>query len=344
MFYLDVETTGCPGSGSIYNPDNRIVQLSAVGPNDSAFNQLVNPELHIPKASTDIHRITNSMVRPQPSFRTVFPMFRKYVNKIAPPRSSMVVFVAHNAFGFDMLVIQKECDRAGLKVPSHWHFYDTLPIYRRVLPPEQSKRLGDLYQRAFGTGLEGAHDALADSKALKRLFENDLIGIFSTADCVPADSYPYLDNDNPASCIRGIGQATQKRLNRIFRTPCCTIGMLRDFASGKSNAEIELFIRQNLKQNAEAYVYSIWLEICMGNGELPHRMFTFFPFVDNTFTAMLSPDVLNVFKQSNIRSVEQLKRAFMYNYKENKGNWNTYIKTTGASHYHVQMMLNSKTN
>lgn len=340
LFYVDVETTGCPGSGSIYNPDNRIVQLSCVGPNNASFNQLVNPEVHIPQSSTDIHRITNTMVFSNPAFRTIFPMFRKFVNKYAP-RGSTVVLVAHNAYGFDMPIIQKECDRNGLRIPTHWYFYDTLPIYRQVLPTDQSKKLGDLYQRAFSVGLEGAHDALADSKALQRLFEHDLTGLFCIEDCVSANTYVYLNDDAPASNVRGIGQATQRRLNKLFQTSECTVGMLRAFAKDKTNAEVEMFIRQQLKQNAETFVYSIWLEMCMGNGELPHRMFTFFPFVDNTFSAIFAPKVLECFKSSNIRSIEQLKRAFMYSYKENKHLWNAYIETTGASHYHVQMMLNA---
>lgn len=254
----------------------------------------------------------------------------------------MVVIVAHNAFGFDQVVLQKECDRCNLRVPCQWYFYDTLPVYRRVLKPERSKKLGDLYIAAFGVPLEGAHDALADSCALKALFEHDLAGVFSFADCVQANQYIYLPDEVPADTIRGIGKATLRKINNLLRKHS-TVGDLRVYCTEKDNAGIEKWIRDVLGQRAEAYVYSIWMQITKGGGELPHRMFSLFPFMEHSFSVVMQPkaEVLATMKAQNIRSPEQLKRQFMYNYKQDKAAWDSWVAKVGGSKFHIQMLLNS---
>ena len=70
--YFDLETTGCPNSGSIYHDNHRIVQISAVS-GLQRFDATVNPQCHIPFQSTAIHTITNEDVVGRPSFSKIFP-------------------------------------------------------------------------------------------------------------------------------------------------------------------------------------------------------------------------------------------------------------------------------
>ena len=58
--FFDLETTGCPRSGSIFHEFHRIVQISAVC-GDSTFDATVDPQCHIPSESTAIHRVTNDI-------------------------------------------------------------------------------------------------------------------------------------------------------------------------------------------------------------------------------------------------------------------------------------------
>lgn len=64
---LDVETTGL-GLG------NRVIEIAVL---DSAgrvlLNTLLNPEIYIPMRTTEIHGITNEMVKDQPTFQDIAP-------------------------------------------------------------------------------------------------------------------------------------------------------------------------------------------------------------------------------------------------------------------------------
>ncbi|GAA6165078.1 hypothetical protein NBRC116590_27820 [Pelagimonas sp. KU-00592-HH] len=102
---FDTETTG------LLPHKDEIVQIGAVRvvngrivPGEE-INQLVNPGMKIPAASTKVHHVTNEMVADAPGIDTVSRDFHKFANGS--------VIVAHNA-PFDMAFLKRHGKRLGV--------------------------------------------------------------------------------------------------------------------------------------------------------------------------------------------------------------------------------------
>jgi len=337
--FFDLETTGCPQSGSIFHDYHRIVQISAVC-GDQTFDAVVNPQCHIPSESTEIHRVKNSDVQASPTFAKIFPLFRAFIKKQIK-RGVVVVLVAHNAFGFDKPMLEKECARFGLRIPPSWKFYDTLLKYRTQFSELSSKRLGDIYKERFGEDLTGAHNSLADSLALKRLFELDLRLHFTMDETLPVHEQRYLNDNEDVVRVRGIGQKTKAKLSRVLNIQDPTIGQLRErLVSGHSYAEIELFIRTQMNCYKEQFVFSILCEIVQPTQ--PHLLFQSFPFLQHTFTVGFSAETVNTLMiKHRIRSAEQLKRLYLFKFKECGEAWDTLLRDINVNPFHISMMMRS---
>jgi DNA polymerase-3 subunit epsilon len=161
---VDVETTGSRAGG-----DDRITEVAVVlaGPRgrvETALDRLVNPERPIPPIVTRLTRITDEMVRGQPTFREI-------VDDVLTALAGRV-FVAHNA-QFDWRFVDSEVRRArdlrldGPRVC-------TVKLARRLIPGLKNRGL-DSVSRYFGIEIENRHraggDALATARILVRLLE-----------------------------------------------------------------------------------------------------------------------------------------------------------------------------
>jgi DNA polymerase III epsilon subunit-like protein len=72
--YLDTETTGLNGQ------KDRLVEIALVGDGgEVVINTLINPGIPIPSRASDIHGITDAMVRSAPSFETLWAEIQGYV-------------------------------------------------------------------------------------------------------------------------------------------------------------------------------------------------------------------------------------------------------------------------
>ena len=155
---FDTETTGfSPGS-------DRIVELSAVCFTVKEVlwetNWLINPQRRIPPYARAVHGITDKMVAGRPTFRRVWPHFRK--------AASGTILLAHNA-AFDVGFINAELKRAGMdSVPLP--VLDSLHIFRRWYPRSPSHSLAVLveYLKLPATRF---HRALDDAAYLAAIFQ-----------------------------------------------------------------------------------------------------------------------------------------------------------------------------
>ena len=124
---VDTETTGLDPVKA------RIVEIGLVplkgGKLDepSAMRQLVNPGEPIPPATTKIHHIDDGTVADAPAFADIWPDVSK--------RLGDAVVIGHT-LGFDLAVLKRECERAGLK----WRAPRTLDT--RLLAQVVEPRLG----------------------------------------------------------------------------------------------------------------------------------------------------------------------------------------------------------
>ena len=104
---IDTETTGLDPRKA------RLIEIAAVrvasGRIESAqsFRRLVDPGEAIPREATAIHGIDAATIADAPPFAEIWPEFSTFIG------SSVVI---GHTIGFDLAVLQHECERAGL----HW--------------------------------------------------------------------------------------------------------------------------------------------------------------------------------------------------------------------------------
>ncbi len=152
IVFFDLETTG------INIANDKIVEISIlkVFPNGNKESKtwLVNPEIEIPKESSDIHGITNEQVVTEPTFK-----------ELAPKVSEMIAgcdLAGFNSNRFDIPLLAEELMRAGID----FDMKDRKAIDVQVIFHKKEQRtLSAGYQFYCGKELEGAHGAEADTNA-----------------------------------------------------------------------------------------------------------------------------------------------------------------------------------
>ncbi len=152
IIFFDLETTG---TDIVYD---RIVQIGAIKMNPDRTqeekNVLINPTIPIPKEASDVHGITDEMVKNKPKFRQVAKAMFEWFKGCD--------LGGYNSDNFDLPMLIEEFSRAGIEFPEgEIHLVDVLKIERMV----NSHKLEETFKRYTGNSLEDAHDAMADIKA-----------------------------------------------------------------------------------------------------------------------------------------------------------------------------------
>jgi DNA polymerase-3 subunit epsilon len=157
---IDVETTGMDASV------DRVVEvgiaISRGGELVERKNWLVNPGRPIPKEASDVHKISDDVVKDAPRFEEVA---REVVAMLVG-----CVPAAYNA-AFDRAFLRNEIARAGLvedEIPpalrKSIEWLDPLVWARELQQGEKSRALGEVATR-LGIGLDNAHRASDDAEA-----------------------------------------------------------------------------------------------------------------------------------------------------------------------------------
>lgn len=171
---IDVETTG------LSNHD-KIIELAALkvknGEIVDNYQQLINPEIEIPKSVQKITGITNEMVADAPVICEVAEEFRSFVG------TSTVV--GHN-INFDTGFVNRCLGEFAEAVQND--YFDTLKISRKLMPRMPHHTLGDIAEE-LGVSQPIAHRALADCEtthyclqAMKKYEPVELSNLFELAD------------------------------------------------------------------------------------------------------------------------------------------------------------------
>lgn len=155
---IDIETTGLGRSA-------RIIELGAVrirhGRKVASYSQLVNPQIPIPAKVTQITGIADRDVKGKPTIGKALPKFYSFCGHDT--------WIGHNIRRFDLPVIAREAERAGVGMPDV-SFYDTLEISQTLLPQLDRHRLLDLI-RYFGIAKTERHRAADDAAQTAQIFE-----------------------------------------------------------------------------------------------------------------------------------------------------------------------------
>ena len=156
---IDTETTGLdPRKAWIV--EIAAVQLAAgrLQPK-AAFRRLLNPGEPIPKPAIGIHGIDDPAVADAPAFADIWPELSSFIGG--------AVVIGH-ALGFDLAVLKRECERAGIG----WtrpHILDTR-LLAEVAEPDLAGYSLDSLAVWLGIEITDRHSALGDALACARIF------------------------------------------------------------------------------------------------------------------------------------------------------------------------------
>jgi DNA polymerase-3 subunit epsilon len=153
LAFFDLETTGVDIS------KDRIVQIGIVkyfadGTAPQEKCRLINPEIPIPKESSEIHGITDDDVKDKPTFKQLAKGIYNFIGDAD--------LCGYNSTRFDIPFLIEEFERAGLSFDvSDRNIIDAFRIFQKMEP----RTLKGAYKFYCGKDLKGAHDALEDIKA-----------------------------------------------------------------------------------------------------------------------------------------------------------------------------------
>jgi len=155
--FIDLETTGVSLS------TDRIVEIAIIKllPDGSrqVKRKLINPQMPIPKASSDIHGITNEMVKDAPTFKQVANEIKMYIDGCD--------LGGYNSNRFDIPILMEEFLRVGLEVDlSKRKMVDVQHIFYTMEP----RTLAAAYKFFCEKELVDAHSAEADISATIDVF------------------------------------------------------------------------------------------------------------------------------------------------------------------------------
>lgn len=191
--FWDTETTGLftddeaeverLRDGQAYTP--RIVEIGASkvmqDGQKTYFNCLIDPECPIPKAATDVHHITDAMVKGKPTFKSSWQGFMDWIRH-GIPESAEIKFFAHNQEGYDRVIAYLACryHQMPSAFPLTATFFDTVKFARSLhaLTEEDKaneepafKNTLENIARVYQITNEDPHRAIGDVKTTMKFFE-----------------------------------------------------------------------------------------------------------------------------------------------------------------------------
>jgi len=159
---IDLETTGI-NLGSDRIVEIAIVKIMQDG-KKTVKRKLINPEMSIPQGSTDIHGITNEMVKDAPTFRQVANELKQFLDNCD--------LAGYNSNRFDIPMLVEEFLRVGMEFEGKGRkLLDVQKIFHMM----EQRTLSAAYRFYCNKELEGAHGAEADASATWEVLEAQVV-------------------------------------------------------------------------------------------------------------------------------------------------------------------------
>lgn len=179
LAFIDLETTG------INLSTDRIVEIAIVKITVEGEKQvkrkLLNPEMPISKTSSDIHGITDEMVKDAPTFKQVGNEIKQFLEHCD--------LGGYNSNRFDIPLLMEEMLRIGLEFDMKGR---RLVDVQKIFHLMEQRTLSAAYKFYCNKNLEGAHGAEVDATATWEVLEAQV------------QRYPQL-GDTVESIIKCIG-------------------------------------------------------------------------------------------------------------------------------------------
>jgi len=188
--FIDLETTG------INITTDRIVEIAIVKILQDGEKQvkrkLINPLIPIPQSSSDIHGITDEMVKDAPSFKQVANEIKQFIEGCD--------LGGYNSNRFDIPMLLEEFLRVGIDYTLEGK---RLVDVQKVFHMMEQRTLGAAYKFYCQKILEGAHGAEADATATWEVLEAQI------------ERYPQI-GDTVESIVKFTGEDDIVDLARRF--------------------------------------------------------------------------------------------------------------------------------
>ena len=174
LAFIDLETTGVNLSS------DRIVEIAIVkiltDGTKSVKRKLINPGMPIPKQSSDVHGITDDMVKDAPSFKQAAHELKQFLDNCD--------LAGYNSNRFDIPLLMEEFLRADIDFDMKGRrMVDVQQIFHKLEP----RTLSAAYSFYCQKTLEGAHSAEVDATATYEILEaqvNKYKDLGSTVDSI----------------------------------------------------------------------------------------------------------------------------------------------------------------
>jgi DNA polymerase-3 subunit epsilon len=167
---IDLETTGI-NLGSDRIVEIAIVKITTDG-QKQVKRKLINPEMPIPAAASEVHGITDEMVSAAPTFRQVANEVKQFIEGCD--------LGGYNSNRFDIPLLAEEFLRSGLEFDIRGR---KLLDVQRIFHMMEQRTLGAAYKFYCNKVLDGAHSAEVDATATWEILEAQL------------ERYPQLGNN-----------------------------------------------------------------------------------------------------------------------------------------------------
>jgi DNA polymerase-3 subunit epsilon len=158
LAFLDLETTG------INISTDRIVEIAIVKINIDGTKQvkrkLINPQMPIPAGATEVHGITDDMVKEAPTFKQVANEIKQFIEGSD--------LGGYNSNRFDIPMLIEEFLRAGIDFSVEGKkFVDVQKVFHLM----EQRTLSAAYKFYCNKSLDGAHSAEVDATATWEVLE-----------------------------------------------------------------------------------------------------------------------------------------------------------------------------
>lgn len=178
LVFFDLETTG------IQVGSDRIIEICllkvAVNGEVSTLVHRVNPSMPIPPQSTEIHGITDEMVKDKPTFKELSAEIANFIGDSD--------LAGYNSNKFDVPLLVEEFLRVGINFDIQNHkLIDVQNIFHKMEP----RTLKAAYKFYCGKNLDNAHSAEADTMATYEIL---------LAQIERYEGVEYEDRDGNISC------------------------------------------------------------------------------------------------------------------------------------------------
>lgn len=180
LAFIDIEATGSNVSA------DRIVEIAIVkvlpDGNRTVKRKIINPQIPIPSAISEIHGLTDEMVKDAPTFKQAAHEIRQFLDGCD--------LSCYNAYRLDIPMLMEEFIRADVEFDMKGRkVVDVQKIFHQM----EQRTLSAAYKFYCNKSLEGAHGAEVDAIATAEILNAQL------------EKYPQLGT-NIDSIIKAIGE------------------------------------------------------------------------------------------------------------------------------------------